>query len=1160
MTRLLEVIGKAFRADPVGASMLVDEAVSNWMLDECEAHADVLQARMAADVAIRNAIAKRALAKSYVEVMVGGNYPDDEVHKTAQWLAGIDAYTKAVLTGEVSKAFGRRRTETWYMADGSPVSRQVSRDASGKFTRFISGGASSNVMGLSAKEQLSPHLGGVIDRRSMTYKQGVSEEDKAKANKHQAQWEQAKRFAEELEGAYGGTNTKGVTIDFHILGSDGNHRITHVPIHDVSEREEWNIGGLNPLEDTILSATLAGGEGPKEQAAVLRFNTMGAVGDTSLARFSGAPGASWADAVGRGDPNKTAAERFFTRLKGGGEVLSAVPGGEKYGNFARLVGAMGPEAEATLGPHVRQAAYRYRGTEKAPDVGLVQDLRGAEMRQVDHIAHSEELTDRDGKLLTARRAVAEQLPAGQGGRRSVVAGSAAYRAKQGRSGDQLAMEVTSDTAAQHLMFTLPRESITAELSEASGHVLPSQGVLLNHKGEVVSQSVGFADDHYLPFNLKNLGALRGGQYVRTRVSGGLTGEDIYASVNSGARMATVVSGSGVFSLELDPSFRGARGNSDKARSMYQRYLKILDAVDASGLYLQDLTGPERAQVHEHVQRLLPKADRSSAEYKAELETALEQKRRQKMAGIKLEEVWGAASNQANAELKGRQSSTAQVARRTQDIYEEMVEAEYEEKGVQKLTLNGQGYAVALQTLQQQFPYFIRNVSYEPLPQFQENREQMAVAGHRLGRERKADTGYVRPGGLRPESARSGFYETGTSGALPGKESKKPGREAPAPAGQQGKEPGVEAGGGQSSAAAASAAPKEGGLKGTQLGDALKILSTRAKEESDAIGTDLGLTLSGLKKANSPHQGKSWDTVRNADNQTKAEYLMEHSEDAARLVREDPGAATALMDAKAVAAALGKAYDAGLDDELQMRNEGGGSFAGGAQNREQLTAYLVHRSQALADAATMTDPFAPVSDPMRNEGRPQAYQEFASLGTPQAFKSAVTSDLAELKAEADALFPHGPGGYMSVAQMREVVTPQLTLFNKLASKSTRDDLEAAIRRDPDAYTVKTLATSTHESPEAIEAVLGGTDNGRLPTDWDVRVAARAERLQKAWALRMTERSLELAEGGGALPKAGAEGQFLRPEVAKASSSRRVRVLPPEHALSKALVRARSTPRG
>ena len=66
MTRLLEVIGKAFEADPVGASMLVDEAVSNWMLDEAEAHAPALQSHIASVVAIRNAVAKRALAKSYV--------------------------------------------------------------------------------------------------------------------------------------------------------------------------------------------------------------------------------------------------------------------------------------------------------------------------------------------------------------------------------------------------------------------------------------------------------------------------------------------------------------------------------------------------------------------------------------------------------------------------------------------------------------------------------------------------------------------------------------------------------------------------------------------------------------------------------------------------------------------------------------------------------------------------------------------------------------------------------------------------------------------------------------------------------------------------------------------------------------------------------------
>jgi hypothetical protein len=40
-------------------------------------------------------------------------------------------------------------------------------------------------------------------------------------------------------------------------------------------------------------------------------------------------------------------------------------------------------------------------------------------------------------------------------------------------------------------------------------------VIIDADGDVVSQAVGFSDDHYLPFDLANLTRLRGGQYVRT---------------------------------------------------------------------------------------------------------------------------------------------------------------------------------------------------------------------------------------------------------------------------------------------------------------------------------------------------------------------------------------------------------------------------------------------------------------------------------------------------------------------------------------------------------------------------------------------------------------------------------------------------------------------
>ena len=48
------------------------------------------------------------------------------------------------------------------------------------------------------------------------------------------------------------------------------------------------------------------------------------------------------------------------------------PGSDVHlaGAMASIVGRLGPEAEAVLGPGMRRTAYRYRGTERRPDANM----------------------------------------------------------------------------------------------------------------------------------------------------------------------------------------------------------------------------------------------------------------------------------------------------------------------------------------------------------------------------------------------------------------------------------------------------------------------------------------------------------------------------------------------------------------------------------------------------------------------------------------------------------------------------------------------------------------------------------------------------------------------------------------------------------------------
>jgi hypothetical protein len=117
-----------------------------------------------------------------------------------------------------------------------------------------------------------------------------------------------------------------------------------------------------------------------------------------------------------------------------------------------------------------------------------------------------------------------------------------------------------------------------ELQLASGHVPPSEGIIIDQSGTIVSQAVGYGDDWYLPFNLKNISRVNGGEYIRTRVLGGPSSEDVYTALITEARAVTVISNSGIYTLEFDKDFRGARRFGDKPKRMVDRYERLLDAV------------------------------------------------------------------------------------------------------------------------------------------------------------------------------------------------------------------------------------------------------------------------------------------------------------------------------------------------------------------------------------------------------------------------------------------------------------------------------------------------------------------------------------------------------------------------------------------------------
>lgn len=398
---------------------------------------------------------------------------------------------------------------------------------------------------------------------------------------------------------------------------------------------------------------------------------------------------------------------------------------EAAARTANVVGQYGPKAEQVLGPQARKTAYRYRGTERKPDQALLKMQESA--------VNMATAPDRD------------MSPA------QLVA----FRARGGEASAEQKQMASSKAAQQYLFGRVPDPKMS-EIHRKAGKIPPSEGVIIGADGEIKTQAVGFADDHYLPFNLKNLKGLKGGQYVRTRTSGGLTTEDIYTGLVSGARSVTVVSNSGIFTIDFADDLRGGRRMSDKASSMVGQYGKTLDAIKEGKIEKAPLDAGTRAQILEDVQQEYKGIPVTRAEIQGEYQRRVKEYRELPMLSEK--------------ELKDIDASVAESypegGRKAQEMRLELQDAALETRQDRHYKLDGEGYAAAARALREQYPYFIGAVEYQTKNSrkaWDSDRpsEQSPEMARRLNSTK--DSGYVKPRHNRPEEAMSGYYDKTIAG-------------------------------------------------------------------------------------------------------------------------------------------------------------------------------------------------------------------------------------------------------------------------------------------------------------------------------------------------------------------------------------------------------------
>ena len=1107
---VMEVFAKAIESDPEGASALMNEVVYSYLADQAKELQPELESLFGAFVANNTAVAKRAIAKSYVESTVNGTYPDEDIQQTAKWLSGIEQYLVSKAVDEFTQEY-----------DGKMITRRVNRDVRGRFARGVKREDPVEVLQLKERD-LSPTARQLTyqDENKKTQYGEMSEKTKERVRLNQGQWEQANKIVGQMLSNFAG-NRKDIDLLLNIQEPDGPTYQKVIPASEIKSGKLPDIAGWRLEEDLVsIEIDAAPNASASAQNKVAAYNTLGVVGGQALAQIAAVDNERLGNLAQTLNRNYSAESqsrlgRFFDRVATGGAVMQQIDATAQYGNMARFIGTFGPEAEKVLGPYVQQAAYRYRGTEKEPDLALIRQFNSPSMNAVTAAANN------------PRGEIADNLAnEAASGTQDIVVNSAENQMNmlsRTRGGaytpDELTMRVRADVAARHLLDTLPDDPFVADVSLKAGTVLPSQGVIIDTDGDVITQSVGFTDDHYLPFDLKNLTSLRGGQYVRTRQQGGLTSEDIYTAVRTGARMATVVSSSGVFSLEFDPNFRGARANSDKARQMYDRYIKILDAVENSGLYVQDITPAEKAKIDTQARQI---AGDDEQEFRDVQERLLNQRR---LAGQNIDEDTVQsleAQARQQVELEGRKYSQDRLERRVSDVFDELVNAE-QTKRVSQLRLNAKGYDVALQTLQQQFPYFIRSASYQPLTSDQGGFLQGLRQGGQAGARQKlgsTDKGYVRPGGLRAERVKSGTYRT-TAGVQP-------------KAGMANTEEPTTATTAATDTSMASATTTSAPLPKSNLVDAIKR-SGRSKmaEANIAFKKFETNTVSAMGQPSiNMDESTEWETVKD-DDITATAFLINNNIKpgaATQAFESDPSRVAGLLsDPDNVRAAVNRAYSGYI---------GAGMIPLGANSLEDAVKQVTDFGNSLKDMISYNEPFvAPSAGAFHTGSTPQLLPDIQNFTDGSEVMNYFQSNSSVYSAAVDL------GAGSTIPSNKDLATNASELvdaLNKLRSGVRPMRLVAAEENKDESLT--DLAYESEINDDLAKRALGESLSSNIKAVNEDSLNLRARDIQNAWS------GLTAYNYLSEIPKAGGDEA---PKVQKnlaGRSSRQVRVVSKSDPLS------------
>lgn len=390
----------------------------------------------------------------------------------------------------------------------------------------------------------------------------------------------------------------------------------------------------------------------------------------------------------------------------------------------------------------------------AANTAMQREIAAAERRSGGAaVPQAAELVANDPGVAPVIRALAARQAAGQTG----------ADALRGAQRDTAAAALLDDMIAASGATRAPGQKFTAgatlnpqdlsrvvdSVARGIGRGFPSEGVVIGADGQVKAQAIGMGEDHYLPFDLGSMKDLVGGSYVRTRTTGGMTGEDIRTLVLTGANAGTVVSASGVFDIKLADNLRGKRRFNDKVLRMAEMYERILDEIALGDHFAVDLTPEQERAIRLKLSKnpQLRGLDATSKTYRDARDAARAEERAKSMDLTDAE--ISAAQDDAIANFPRKIEGDPRADEDVRAAMDEAVATARRSK-VRRLKVNGEGYEVALKTLQRYFPYYIDSVSRRDLKSFAAtmngSRSPQTTAAGFLSRN-DTDSGYVAPGDL-----------------------------------------------------------------------------------------------------------------------------------------------------------------------------------------------------------------------------------------------------------------------------------------------------------------------------------------------------------------------------------------------------------------------------